>query len=75
MVIEIKEVPIEAYNSISLVKRYHTPLHYLYKIISNELKGEQVDKEMILQIAVKIVNNLVGLDGLVLTLLVFGAYL
>jgi hypothetical protein len=30
---------------------------------------------MILQIAVKTINNLAGLDGIVLTLLVFGLYL
>ena len=30
---EIKKVLVEAYNSISLVKRYYTPLQYAYKII------------------------------------------
>jgi hypothetical protein len=30
---------------------------------------------MALQIAFKVINNSAGLDGLVLTLLVFGAYL
>ena len=31
--ITIKEVLIEAYNSIGLVKRYYVPLQYIYKII------------------------------------------
>ena len=31
--IKIKEVLVEAYNSVSLVKRYYTPLQCIYKII------------------------------------------
>ena len=46
MVIEVKEVPIKAYNSVKKVKKYYVPLHYIYKIISLELKG--VSKELIL---------------------------
>ena len=38
------------------------------------MKDENVDKEMILQMAVKAVNDSAGPNGLVLTLLVFGAY-
>ena len=47
-------------------------LHYIYKIISSELKG--TSKELILQIAVKAVNNSASLDRLVLILLIFSAY-
>ena len=75
MAIKIKEVLVEAYNSVGLVKRYYTPLQYMYKIIQNELKGEYINKEMILQMAVKAVNNLVGLNGIIPTLLVFSVYL
>ena len=46
--IKIKEVLVEAYNSVSLVKRYYTPLRCAYKIIQDELKGEYINKEMIL---------------------------
>jgi hypothetical protein len=35
--IEVKEVPIKAYNSISLVKRYYIPLCRAYKIISYKI--------------------------------------
>ena len=49
------------------------PLHHIYKIISLKLKG--TNKELILQMAIKAVNNSTGLDRLVPTLLVFGAYL
>ena len=47
-------------------------LYYIYKIISFKLKS--VNKELILQMAVKAVNNSTGLDGLIPILLVFGAY-
>jgi hypothetical protein len=39
MVIKVKEVPIKAHNSVGKVEWYHIPLHYIYKIISLELKG------------------------------------
>ena len=48
------------------------PLHYIYKIISSELKG--ASKKLTLQIAVKAVNNSAGLDRLIPILLVFSAY-
>ena len=48
------------------------PLHHIYKIISLKLKG--VSKELILQIAVKAVNNSTSLDGLIPILLVFSTY-
>ena len=47
-------------------------LHYIYKIISSELKG--VSEELTLQMAVKAVNNFTSLDRLIPILLVFGAY-
>ena len=72
MVIKVKEVPIKVYNSVRKVERYYVPLHYIYKIISLELKS--TSKELILQMAVKAVNDFTGLDRLVPILLVFGAY-
>jgi hypothetical protein len=46
MAIKVKKVPIKAYNSVKKVEWYYMPLHYIYKIISLELKG--VSKELIL---------------------------
>ena len=46
MVIEIKEVPVKAYNSIRKVERYYTLLWQAYEIIWNKLANEQVDKEI-----------------------------
>ena len=74
LAIMTKEVPVEAHNSIGKVERYHAPLRRSYEILVQELADERVDKEAILQIAVKAMNNIAGPDGLVPTLLVFGAY-
>jgi hypothetical protein len=74
MLIKVKEVPVKAYNSVGLVERYHVLLCCAYKIIKEELKNKHINKKMILQIAVKAVNNSAGPDGIVLTLLVFGLY-
>jgi hypothetical protein len=46
MAIEVKEVPIKAYNSIRKVKQYYTPLRCVYKIILLEL--EDASKELTL---------------------------
>ena len=37
MAIKIKEVPVEAYNSIRKVERYYTPLQRAYEIIRDKL--------------------------------------
>ena len=47
-------------------------LHYIYKIISLELKG--ASKELTLQMAIKAVNNFTDSDGLISILLVFSTY-
>ena len=39
MAIEVKEVFIKVYNSVKKVEWYYIPLHYIYEIISLELKG------------------------------------
>ena len=48
MAINTKEVPVEAYNSIGKVERYHAPLRRCYKIISNKLKDKKVNKDIVL---------------------------
>ncbi|KAJ5754195.1 hypothetical protein N7533_003738 [Penicillium manginii] len=74
MSIKVKEVPAEAHNSVGKVERYHAPLHRAYEILREELKNKNIDREMILQIAVKAINNSAGPDRIIPTLLVFGAY-
>jgi hypothetical protein len=65
-------VLVKAHNSIGKVERYYSLLRQAYKILSSELPS--ANKEVILQIAVKAVNDSAGLDGIMLTLLVFKAY-
>ena len=72
MTIQKKCVPVEAAQSIGIVERYHAPLRRAFKIISDELKGN--NKMLLLQMAVKSVNDTAGPDGLIPTLLVFGTY-
>jgi hypothetical protein len=72
MGISTKAVPVEAHNSIGIVERYHGPIQRAYQIISTELPD--IDKEMALQMTFKAINDTAGPEGLVPTLLVFGAY-
>jgi hypothetical protein len=72
MDINVKEVPVEAYNSVGKVERYHTPLRRAFEILTDELLS--TGRDIVLQMAVKAVNDLAGPDGIVPTLLVFGAY-
>jgi hypothetical protein len=74
MAIEVKEVPVKAHNSVGQVERYYTPLRRAYEIIQEELEDKHIDKEIMLQMAVKAINNLAGPDGIVPILLVFDAY-
>ena len=71
--IEVKEVPVEAHNSIGKVERYHAPLRRAFDTIRADLPGD-VNPDIILQMAVKAINDSAGPNGLVPTLLVFGAY-
>ena len=72
MNIESKVMPVEAHHSVGIVERYHIPLKRTFKILTRELP--QLPKEEILQMSVKAINDTAGPDGLVPTLLVFGAY-
>jgi hypothetical protein len=65
-------VLVKAHNSIGIVERYYGLIRRVYQIIISEIP--ELDKDIALQIAFKAINDLAGPDGLVLTLLVFGAY-
>ena len=69
------EVPVEAHNSVGKVERYHAPLRRAYDILREELQEEKVDKEVILQMAIKVINDTTGPDELIPMLLVFRLYL
>ena len=72
MGIIVKNAPVEAHHSIGMVERYHEPLRRVYSIISNEIPG--IKPNLALQMSFKTINDSVGPNGLVPTLLVFGAY-
>jgi hypothetical protein len=72
MGITTKTVPVEAHWLIRKVEYYYIVLHRAYQIISKELPN--LDKEMALQIAIKAVNDIAGLNRLIPTLLVFSAF-
>lgn len=70
--ITCQQVPVESHWSIGKVERYHAPLRRAYEILRAELSLQS--SENILQMAIKAVNDTAGPNGLVPTLLVFGAF-
>ena len=70
--ISTKCVPVEAHWSVGKVERAHAALRRAYAIITEECPG--TPKESCLQMALKAVNDSTGPEGLVPTLLVFGAF-
>ncbi len=74
MAISTKSVLVEAHWLVRLVERAHLILQRAYQVISEELQGIGITKELTLQMAVKAVNDTAGPNSLVLTLLVFSTY-
>ena len=72
MGITTKIVLVEAYWLIGKVERYYAVLCRAYQIISKKLPN--LNKKMVLQIAIKAVNNIAGLNGLIPILLIFSAF-
>ena len=72
MGVNIKGVLVKAHNSIGIVKRYYSPIRHAYQIITTKLPN--LNKNIALQMAFKVINNSIGPDSLVPTLLVFRAY-
>ena len=66
-------MPVKAYNLVGIVERYYGPLHHIYHIIIAELLD--IGKDMALKMAFKPINDFIGPNSLIPTLLVFRAYL
>jgi hypothetical protein len=61
-------MPVEAHNSIGIVECYYSPIWRAYNIITAKIPD--INKDMALQMAFKAINDSVGPDGLVPTLLI-----
>jgi hypothetical protein len=70
---QCREMPVEAHWAVGKIERAHAPLRRTYEILKAEL-GHSTEDEDILQMATKALNDTAGPNGLVPTLLVFGAY-
>jgi len=57
---------------VGIVERYYRPICRAYSIIIAKIPG--ISKDIALQMAFKAINDIVGLNRLVLTLLVYSAY-
>jgi hypothetical protein len=68
----IKGVLVKAHNSIGIVEQYYSPIWRAYQIITTEILN--IDKDMVLQMAFKAINDTTDPDRLVPILLVFGTY-
>lgn len=73
MAIIVKNVLVKAHYSMGMVEGYYGPLQRVYFIIIIEISG--IEADLTLQMSFKVINNLVGPNRLVPTLLVFSAYL
>ena len=67
------QISVVAHWSIEKVEKYHEPIRRAYDIIQVKTRGI-ISKNAMLQMAFKAVNDTAGPNGLVPTLLVFGAY-
>ena len=56
-----------------MVEYYYSPLYCIYHIIIAELPD--INKDIALQIVFKVINNFIGPNSFIPTLLVFGVYL
>ncbi len=73
MTIIIKAISIKTHLSINIVEKYHVELRRTYQMIFENLETD-INKEIILQMIVKAVNDTVDLDELMFTLLIFDVY-
>jgi hypothetical protein len=73
MGVTCKQMPVEAHWAVGTVERAHKPLKRAYNILRAEM-DERTGDDDVLQMAIKALNDTAGPNGLVPTLLVFGAY-
>lgn len=69
--VRTKSILDESANSINVTERFYAPIFRAFSVIQKEFF--ESDEEEALQMAFKSINDSVRSDGLVATLLVFGA--
>jgi hypothetical protein len=76
MTIITKVVSMKAHWSIDVIKRYHVELRRAYQMIFENLNTEStINKEIVLQMIVKAINDTIDSDELMLILLIFETYI
>jgi hypothetical protein len=60
---------MEAYYLVGIVERYYNIIRRAYKIIIAEIKG--INKDVVLQMVFKAINNTTGPDRIVFIFLVY----
>lgn len=68
----VKNASVEAHYSIGMVERYHGSLRQINSIVTTGIPS--IKPDLVLPIFFKAINDLVGLNELVSTLPIFGAY-
>ena len=68
--IDLRVSGIESHNSLGLGERYHSPLRRIFRKLKHE--APSLDNGLILRLATKAMNDTVGPEGYVPSLLVFG---
>lgn len=72
MGIIVKNALVKTHHSIHMIGYYHGPWRQVYSNISTKIPN--IEPNLALQMSFKTINNLVGFNGLVFTLLVFDIY-
>jgi hypothetical protein len=68
--VSIKISPVESHNSLGQNERLHSPLRWCYISIKNDVPS--LPEDTCLRVSVMAINDTVGPNGLIPTLLVFG---
>ena len=68
--IELQKSGVESHNSLGTGERYHQPLRRVFSVL--RARRPNLDPEVLLRYAIKGINDTMGPEGLVPSLLVFG---
>lgn len=69
--IRTKKVPVESSKFITIVERYHHPIRGAFNVLQNEARD--INDDTALQMVIKSINDSTRSNGLIPTLIVYGA--